>query len=84
MVCFRRPDSPWPWSGKRTARDDVNPWKGRTQTRGLEFGSTPMPYPRKEAFAQGLCLEHLCTQPCRHGSPDGGIPDVPLQRTPRL
>jgi hypothetical protein len=27
------------------------PWNGTCQTRGLEFGSTPMPVTRREAFA---------------------------------
>jgi hypothetical protein len=51
--CFRRRDFPWAVVWEENCSRDVNPWKGRTQTRGLEFGSTPMPYPRKEAFAQG-------------------------------
>ena len=49
--CFRHSDFPWVaiWE-ENQARTDA-PWNGRTQTRGLEFGSTPSPVTRREAFA---------------------------------
>jgi hypothetical protein len=31
---------------------NVAPWNGKSQTRGLEFGSTPSPVLRREAFAE--------------------------------
>jgi len=51
--CFRRADYPWVtiWE-ENCARENV-PWNGRTQTRGLEFGSAPLPVTRREAFARG-------------------------------
>jgi hypothetical protein len=50
--CFRRRNFPWAVIWEENCSREVNPWRGRTQTRGLEFGSTPMPYARREAFAQ--------------------------------
>jgi len=49
--CFRGSDFPWVaiWE-ENQSRPDV-PWNGITQTRGLEFGSTPSPVTRREAFA---------------------------------
>ena len=49
--CFRRADFPWAaiWEENRTRT--ALPWKGVCQTRGLEFGSTPSPVTRREAFA---------------------------------
>jgi hypothetical protein len=49
--CFRPSDFPWVaiWEENR-ARTSA-PWNGRCQTRGLEFGSTPFPVTRREAFA---------------------------------
>jgi len=51
--CFARVDFPWTaiWEENK-ARADA-PWSGRTQARGLEFGSTPFPVGRREAFANG-------------------------------
>lgn len=51
--CFRREDCPWVaiWEENKARAD--NPWNGRTQTRGLEFGSAPIPATRREAFALG-------------------------------
>ncbi len=51
--CFARADFPWAavWEENR-ARTDA-PWSGRTQARGLEFGSTPFPVGRREAFTNG-------------------------------
>jgi hypothetical protein len=51
--CFRRQDFPWmaTWEENK-ARTDA-PWNGKTQARGLEFGSTPFPVGRLEAFSRG-------------------------------
>ena len=51
--CFSRRDFPWVaiWEENR-ARTGA-PWSGRCQARGLEFGSTPFPVGRREAFARG-------------------------------
>ncbi|MDR3736636.1 MAG: hypothetical protein P4L10_14025 [Acidobacteriaceae bacterium] len=41
--CFRRRDFPWMaiWE-ENCARQDA-PWNGKTQARGMEFGTTPLP-----------------------------------------
>jgi hypothetical protein len=51
--CFARADFPWTaiWEENK-ARTDA-PWSGQTQARGLEFGTTPFPVGRREAFANG-------------------------------
>ena len=49
--CFLRRDFPWVaiWEENRARTE--SPWSGRTQTRGLEFGASPLPVTRREAFA---------------------------------
>ncbi len=51
--CFRRKDFPWValWEENRARKS--SPWNGREQTRGLEFGASPLPMSRKENFALG-------------------------------
>jgi hypothetical protein len=51
--CFPRKAFPWVavWE-ENCARQD-SPWKGTTQARGVEFGTTPMPVGKREAFANG-------------------------------
>ncbi len=49
--CFRRSDFPWVAVWEENQSRNVAPWNGRCQTRGLEFGSTPWPILRREAFA---------------------------------
>ena len=51
--CFDRRAFPWTaiWEENK-ARADA-PWNGQCETRGLEFGSTPLPVGRREAFANG-------------------------------
>jgi hypothetical protein len=51
--CFKRSDYPWVaiWEENRAIR--AVPWKGRTEARGLEFGTTPFPVERREAFTSG-------------------------------
>lgn len=46
VYCFSREDFPWIaiWE-ENCARAD-EPWKGVTQVRGMEFGTTPMPVGR--------------------------------------
>lgn len=65
--CFRRTDFPWvvTWEENRARR--YPPWNGRCQARGLEFGSTPFPLLRREAFAQGPLFgtPHFSVVPAR-------------------
>ena len=49
--CFRRGDFPWVAIWEENQSRAGAPWNGRCQTRGLEFGSTPSPVTRREAFA---------------------------------
>jgi hypothetical protein len=48
--CFRREDFPWVAIWEENGSREHNPWRGRTQARGLEFGSAPLPVTRREAF----------------------------------
>jgi hypothetical protein len=49
--CFRHSDFPWVAIWEENQARTAVPWKGRCQTRGLEFGSTPFPVTRRQAFA---------------------------------
>jgi hypothetical protein len=51
--CFRRSDFPWVanWE-ENCARTDA-PWGGRTQARGLEFATSPMPLGLRDAILRG-------------------------------
>jgi hypothetical protein len=51
--CFRRADYPWVTIWEENCARESPPWNGRTQTRGLEFGSAPLPVIRREAFTRG-------------------------------
>jgi len=51
--CFHRSDFPWAVSWEENRARRYPPWNGRCQVRGIEFGSTPFPLLRREAFAQG-------------------------------
>jgi hypothetical protein len=58
--CFDRKDFPWTaiWEENK-ARADA-PWNSESETRGLEFGSTPLPVGRREAFANGPLFGAPC------------------------
>jgi hypothetical protein len=49
--CFRRSDFPWVAIWEENQSRAAAPWNSHTQARGLEFGSTPFPVTRREAFA---------------------------------
>jgi hypothetical protein len=49
--CFRTSDFPWVAIWEENESRAAAPWNGHAQTRGLEFGSTPSPVTRREAFA---------------------------------
>jgi hypothetical protein len=51
--CFRRADYPWVTIWEENCARGNAPWNGRAQTRGLEFGSAPLPVTRREAFTRG-------------------------------
>jgi hypothetical protein len=51
--CFRRADFPWcaVWDENRAIA--APPWNKKTQAHGLEFGASPLPILRCDAFALG-------------------------------
>lgn len=51
--CFNRSDYPWLALWEENQARIENPWQGKCQARGLEFGSTPFPLSRREIFALG-------------------------------
>jgi hypothetical protein len=51
--CFRREDFPWVTVWEENCARSSSPWKGREKTRGLEFGSSPLPLTRTENFRLG-------------------------------
>jgi hypothetical protein len=54
--CFHRADYPWVTIWEENCARENPPWNGRAQTRGLEFGSAPLPVTRREAFNRGPIL----------------------------
>jgi hypothetical protein len=54
--CFRRADYPWITIWEENCSRQAPPWNGRAETRGLEFGSAPLPVTRREAFSRGPLL----------------------------
>ncbi len=51
--CFNRRDFPWVAVWEENRAIAAPPWNRRTQARGLEFSTSPIPIPRREAFALG-------------------------------
>jgi hypothetical protein len=51
--CFNRRDFPWVAVWEENCAIKAPPWSARTQARGLEFSTNPIPLPRREAFALG-------------------------------
>lgn len=72
--CFKRSDFPWVAIWEENRAIAASPWKKRTQTRGLEFSSTPLPLLRREAFLSGrlfdeptlACIPARATQTVRY------------------
>ena len=58
--CFRRTDFPWVAVWEENCARTESPWNGKCQSRGLEFGSTPFPVGRREAFANGPLFGAPC------------------------
>ena len=54
--CFHRADYPWITIWEENCSREAPPWNSRTGTRGLEFGSAPLPVTRREAFTRGPLL----------------------------
>lgn len=51
--CFKRSDFPWVAVWEENQAIEAPPWKKRTRTRGLEFGTTALPVPRQEGYDIG-------------------------------
>jgi len=51
--CFNRREFPWVAVWEENCAIKAPPWSQRTQARGLEFSTNPIPLPRREAFALG-------------------------------
>ncbi len=51
--CFPRRDFPWVAVWEENCAITAAPWNRRTQARGLEFGTTPLPLARRENFLTG-------------------------------
>jgi hypothetical protein len=51
--CFRRSDFPWVTIWEENHAIAAPPWLSRTVALGLEFGTTPLPVPRRENFMAG-------------------------------
>jgi hypothetical protein len=51
--CFPRKQCSWVAIWEENRAITAAPWKRRVQARGMEFGSTALPVPRREALAMG-------------------------------
>ena len=51
--CFDRSDFPWTAVWEENRAIEGPPWKKRTETRGLEFGTTALPVQRHENASMG-------------------------------
>ncbi|HXH50067.1 MAG TPA: hypothetical protein VNM47_12050 [Terriglobia bacterium] len=51
--CFNRSDFPWVAVWEENRAIEGPPWKKRTETRGLEFGTTALPVQRHENASMG-------------------------------
>jgi hypothetical protein len=52
---WRRADFPWLGVWEENYSRTGAPWNGRTLTRGMEFGASPMPETRRQMIARGSC-----------------------------
>jgi hypothetical protein len=55
--CFRRQDFSWMTVWEENFARQGAPWNGRTQARGMEFGTTPLPLGREETFRRGRIFD---------------------------
>lgn len=56
VYCFHRNDFPWVAVWEENQGIAAAPWSQRTQARGLEFSTTPLPVYRRESFLSGNVL----------------------------
>jgi hypothetical protein len=51
--CFRRSDFPWVVNWEENCARNDSPWNARTQARGLEFSTSPLPLGLRDAILNG-------------------------------
>jgi hypothetical protein len=54
---WRRADFPWMGIWEENYSRPAPPWNGRTLTRGLEFGVSPMPETRRQMIERGQLFD---------------------------
>ena len=54
---FRHEDFPWVAVWEENCAREYEPWKGTTQARGMEFGTTPMPIGKEATFLAGKLFD---------------------------
>ncbi|MGI8960668.1 MAG: hypothetical protein ACR2IV_13060 [Bryobacteraceae bacterium] len=94
--CFKRSDFPWVAIWEENLGITAPPWNRRTRARGLEFSTTPLPVPRREAFLLGklfgeptlTCVPAMAKRTVQYVAflaaiPDGfgNVRDIELART---
>ena len=59
---FRRQDFPWMTTWEENYAREDTPWNKRTQARGMEFGTCPLPLGREETIRRGPIFNtpHQC------------------------
>jgi hypothetical protein len=50
---FRRSEFPWAAIWEENCARSAEPWRGKVQARGLEFGNSPLPFGLKDAILAG-------------------------------
>src|SRR5437667_11492996 len=50
---WRRADFPWLGIWEENYSRTIPPWNGKTMTRGMEFGASPFPEPRRQMIERG-------------------------------
>lgn len=57
---WKRTDFPWMGIWEENYSRDSAPWNGRTLTRGMEFGASPMPEPRRKMIERNSMFGFPC------------------------
>jgi hypothetical protein len=85
---WQRADFPWLGVWEENFSRTGAPWNGRTLTRGMEFGASPMPETRRQMIARGSLFDVPAFRwiPARHrvevrycAAIQGGLTDCPTK-----
>jgi hypothetical protein len=57
---WRRADFPWVGIWEEKYARNAPPWNGKTMTRGMEFGASPIPEPRRAMLDRGRMFGVPC------------------------